>query len=560
MRAICGLVTLLPILLNLENAEAFRLPSFGMDSENGIQLGAQYRNSKGDGSKNGAGAPFALDSESSKGAQQHGKQGNCKQRFLKDPFGFVTDFGFNMWENLYMQVPFAKKKLEKVKPLKPKKRPVESFDFHITDEKFPNHRVRMKSTPEKLGVDKVKQYTGYLDIEDEDKHFFYWFFESRNNPETDPLVVWLNGGPGCSSLSGLFFELGPSSINSEVKPVHNPHSWNNNASVIFLEQPVNVGYSYSLQSVTNTVAAGKDVYAFLELFFKQFPKFREVDFHIAGESYGGHYVPQFALEILKNEDRTFNLTSVLIGNGMIDTLTQYSYYEPMGCGQGGVDSVFDEETCESMNRSIPTCLSMIESCYKTQSAFACVPATLYCNDREIGPFTKTGKNVYDMRGECEDNQLCYVGLQYVSDYLNKPEVLDSVGAEVESYEDCNFDVHRSFVLSGDWMRPYQRALTELLEKQVPVLLYAGDKDFICNWLGVQATANALPWYGQNKYQSLTVKSWEVNGKAAGQVKSYDHLTFLRVYEAGHMVPYNQPENALAMLNTWLAGKVSLSSN
>lgn len=90
-------------------------------------------------------------------------------------------------------------------------------------------------------------------------------------------------------------ELGPSRINKEgTKPIHNPYSWNNNASVIFLDQPLNVGYSYGDESVSDTVAAGKDVYALLVLFFKQFPEYKDLEFHIAGESYAGHYIPVFA--------------------------------------------------------------------------------------------------------------------------------------------------------------------------------------------------------------------------------------------------------------------------
>jgi len=90
-------------------------------------------------------------------------------------------------------------------------------------------------------------------------------------------------------------ELGPSTVNEAgTKPIRNAYSWNNNASVIFLDQPINVGYSYGDDSVSDTVAASKDVYALLVLFFKQFPEYKDLDFHVAGESYAGHYIPVFA--------------------------------------------------------------------------------------------------------------------------------------------------------------------------------------------------------------------------------------------------------------------------
>jgi cathepsin A (carboxypeptidase C) len=82
-------------------------------------------------------------------------------------------------------------------------------------------------------------------------------------------------------------ELGPASIDKKIKIVDNPYSWNSNASVIFLDQPVNVGYSYSDKSVSSTQAAGKDVYAFLTMFFDKFPEYAQQDFHITGESYAG---------------------------------------------------------------------------------------------------------------------------------------------------------------------------------------------------------------------------------------------------------------------------------
>jgi cathepsin A (carboxypeptidase C) len=270
-----------------------------------------------------------------------------------------------------------------------------------------------KVDPAKLGVDKVKQYSGYLDNEEDDKHLFYWFFESRNDPKNDPVVLWLNGGPGCSSLTGLFMELGPAFIGEDRKPKYNPSSWNANASVIFLDQPVNVGYSYSGNAVSNTVAAGKDVYALLTLFFQQFPEYAKQPFHISGESYAGHYIPVFASEILSHKNRNINLQSVLIGNGLTDGLTQYEYYRPMACGDGGWPAVLDEQSCTSMDNALPRCQSLIENCYKSESVWSCVPASIYCNNAMIGPFQRTGQNVYDVREKCKGGNLCYNELDWI---------------------------------------------------------------------------------------------------------------------------------------------------
>ncbi|KAL2752664.1 hypothetical protein ACRALDRAFT_1072539 [Sodiomyces alcalophilus JCM 7366] len=422
-----------------------------------------------------------------------------------------------------------------------------------------NFNLRAKKVdPSKLGVDKVKQYSGYLDDEENDKHLFYWFFESRNDPENDPVVLWLNGGPGCSSLTGLFLELGPSSINDKIEVVNNEWSWNNNASVIFLDQPVNVGYSYSGSSVTNTVAAGKDVYALLTLFFHQFPEYAKQDFHIAGESYAGHYIPAFASEILSHKDRNINLKSLLIGNGLTDGLTQYPHYRPMACGDGGYPAVLSESECQAMDNALPRCLGLIKSCYDSGSVWSCVPASIYCNNALIGPYQRTGQNVYDIRGKCEEGagSLCYKALGYVSDYLNQEEVMSALGAEVSSYESCNFDINRNFLFAGDWFQPFHRLVPKILE-EIPVLIYAGDADYICNWLGNQAWTEALEWPGKKGFNDADLESLTVangDGEEYGKVKSSGNFTFMQLYEAGHMVPMDQPEVSSDFFNRWLAGE------
>lgn len=475
---------------------------------------------------------------------------------LGTPLDSLTSEIKNVWNDMALRFPNVLDSLQFYSAPKAHTRR-SKWDFFTKDTSLPNYALRSKSTPSSLGIDDVKQYSGYLDIEDEDKHFFYYFFESRNDPKNDPIVLWLNGGPGCSSLTGLFFELGPSSIGEDLKPKYNPHSWNSNASVIFLDQPINVGYSYSSSSVSNTIAAGEDVYAFLELFFKSFPEYKELDFHIAGESYAGHYIPVFATEILSHEDRGFNLTSVLIGNGLTDPLTQYNYYEPMACGEGGAPAVLPEEECEAMENNLDRCLSLIESCYKSESAWSCVPATIYCNNGQIGPYQKTGRNVYDIRKNCEGSSLCYEELDFIDKYLNKPEVMEALGAETEAYEGCNFDVNRNFVFAGDWMKPYHKKVIDLLEADLPVLIYAGDKDFICNWLGNEGWTNVLPWHGTQDFSDAKIKSWSVDGKKAGTVKNFENFTFLRVFGAGHMVPYDQPENSLDFFNAWISGKYTI---
>ncbi|KAI1131616.1 Alpha/Beta hydrolase protein [Nemania abortiva] len=408
--------------------------------------------------------------------------------------------------------------------------------------------------PSSLGIDKVKQYSGYLDDNENDKHLFYWFFESRNDPKTDPVVLWLNGGPGCSSMMGLFMELGPSSVDANGSPKFNQHSWNSNASVIFLDQPVNVGYSYSSSSVSNTVAASKDIYALLTLFFEQFPQYSTQPFHIFGESYAGHYIPVFASEILSHKNRNINLKSIGIGNGLTDPLVQYTQYRPMACGKGGYDAVLEPSECQSMDNSLPRCESLLQACYNSESAWNCVPATIYCNNAMIGPYQRTGLNVYDIREECKDREnLCYTETAWIAQYLNQGKVMKALGVEVNDYESCNTDINRNFVFQGDWGKPFHRLVPDIL-KQIPVLIYAGDADYICNWLGNKEWTEALEWSGKKDFNNVQLEDLSLGGEAYGQIKSSGNFTFMRIYQAGHMVPYNQPEGSLDFFSRWLGGE------
>lgn len=385
---------------------------------------------------------------------------------------------------------------------------------------------------------------------------FIGSFESRNDPANDPVVLWLNGGPGCSSLTGLFMELGPSTVDENIKLVSNEHAWNSNATVIFLDQPVNTGFSYSSDSVDSTVAASKDVYAFLTLFFEQYPDYAKQDFHIAGESYAGHYIPVFASDILKQESN-INLKSVLIGNGLTDALTQNPYYKPMGCGDGGYDAVLSESQCSDMESAIPKCKEMVQSCYDDPSdTKSCVSGANFCNSAFLNPYQQTGQNVYDIRIKCEDQaNLCYSVMGYISDWLNQKSVMDAVGAEVDGFESCNSNVNSGFFSAGDWNQPIHLRVPDLLEK-IPVLIYAGDADYICNWLGNKAWTDALEWSGHDEYEAKPMADVKLGGEGdvTGQVKSHGGLAFLRVYQAGHMVPYDQPEASLDFLNRWLSGE------
>lgn len=103
------------------------------------------------------------------------------------------------------------------------------------------------------------------------------------------------------------------------------------------------------------------------------------------------------------------------------------------------------------------------------------------------------------------------------------------------------------------MKPFHRLVPGILE-QIPVLIYVGDADYICNWLGNQAWTDALEWPGQKTFNSADFKFLDVDGDRYGKLKSSGNFTFMKIFGAGHMVPMNQPKPSLDFLNRWVGGE------
>ncbi|KAJ2526883.1 hypothetical protein IWW43_006162, partial [Coemansia sp. RSA 1935] len=163
---------------------------------------------------------------------------------------------------------------------------------------LPGYQLRSKNVDGVCDAG-VTQMSGYLDTAD-DKHFFYWFFEAQNQTKgkDTPLVIWLNGGPGCSSLGGLLTALGPCLISDDGNSTtRNPYGWNQNANMLFIDQPTNVGFSYGTP-VSNSTAAAEDFVALMQLFYTSYPQYASSELHVFGESYAGHYIPAIGSAII----------------------------------------------------------------------------------------------------------------------------------------------------------------------------------------------------------------------------------------------------------------------
>jgi len=415
--------------------------------------------------------------------------------------------------------------------------------------------------PETAICDPVQQYSGYFNLSTGDKHYFYWFFESRSAPATDPVVLWMTGGPGCSSEVALFGENGPCTVNADgTDTITNPHSWNSNANLLYIDQPAGTGFSYGTGLDHDEKGVARDMYDFLQQFMQKHSKYNELDFFAVGESYAGHYIPAVTHEVWKNNNNLpagaikIKLTGTAVGNGLTDPAIQYKYYKDMIVSTNNHKAAVGGVVHAAMEAATPVCEAAIAACDTVQAT--CIAAIEACNMGLLIPYTLTGMNPYDMRIKCAKPPLCY-DFSNVGTYLDRPEVRATLGVGERKWSDCNHLVAIAFELGGDWMQPYQQMIPDQLESGIRVLIYAGDQDYICNWLGNQAWTQALPWSHQGDFNTTSATNWTGTSGTApmGTIQQSNGFTFLRVFDAGHMVPRDQPEAALAMLNAWTSNKL-----
>eukprot|EP00475_Leptophrys_vorax_P039794 TRINITY_DN724_c0_g2_i1.p1 TRINITY_DN724_c0_g2~~TRINITY_DN724_c0_g2_i1.p1 ORF type:complete len:441 (+),score=88.36 TRINITY_DN724_c0_g2_i1:64-1386(+) len=407
------------------------------------------------------------------------------------------------------------------------------------------------------GPENVTQHSGYITVNtqvDSGGHIFYWMFESRKDPTHDPVVLWMTGGPGCSSEIAIFLEQGPYRIDETTGAISaNPHPWNAIANVIFVDQPVGSGFSYADYSddyVTSETQVAEDMYQFLQGFFSKYPQYKGLDFFVTGESYAGHYVPAVSNRIFnankKNEGPyKIPLKGFAIGNGMVNAAVQYKFYAKYSLDNGLItqsDYRYIQKTLlPACERSISTGSSSAES--------ACSKLLTHIRE-QAGNF-----NVYDVRKTCEGS-LCYP-MEQIDNLMARPSVQKSLGVNSTSaqWTECN-DLVYSKLEDKDWFLNCATFIPEMLEAGIRGLVYSGKEDWICNWYGGREWVAAMPWSGQSSIASQIsnrkMSPWVLSGKTVGEVASSGPLTFLAIEAAGHMVPMDQPEVALEMLKIFLA--------
>ncbi|KAI3439702.1 Carboxypeptidase [Psidium guajava] len=398
------------------------------------------------------------------------------------------------------------------------------------------------------GVD-FDQYAGYVTVDPKaGRALFYYFVESPRNSSTKPLVLWLNGGPGCSSLGyGAMEELGPFRVHSDGKTLYrNDFAWNDVANVIFLESPAGVGFSYSNTSSdytkTGDSSTADDSYTFLVNWLDRFPHYKTRDFYITGESYAGHYVPQLAYTIVsrnKNLNQTrINLKGIAIGNAWIDDNTSlkgmYEYFWTHALSS-------DETHAGIMKNCDFVAGNFSAACeeYMNRGDQEHGHLDIYniyaplCNPSR--PKVSSSASVYDF-DPCSDD--------YVNSYLNHPEVQVALHAKPTQWSACT---GFAWTDSPITILP---TIQQLIASGIRIWVYSGDIDGRVPVTSSRFSINALDLPVETAW-----RSWYSNGEIGGYVVGYKGVILITVRGAGHTVPSYEPERALTLVSSFLQGQL-----
>jgi len=386
----------------------------------------------------------------------------------------------------------------------------------------------------------VFQASGYGDITATESIWF-WFFASRKNPDTAPLALWFNGGPGSSSMIGLLQEHGPCRITNDSSSVTiNPFSWNNEANVLYIDQPVGVGFSHGDLKVGTSQAAAADVWTFMQIFLSdsRFSKYQQNNLAIWTESYGGHYGPTFAAHFLSQNTAIdagtisglkLNLKVLGVGDGLTDPLNQYPGYITYA-GNNPYHPLVSSSVISRANTawtSSTGCRAQITSCNNGGSNSVCSKAQSFCNNNILSPLAGNF-DVYYVPTANPD--------PYPPDITNYLRSMASkIGAEA-TWQETNINVYDNFASTGDWMRNSRPDLETVINAGVRTIVYDGDADYILNFNGVEAMVDALDTQFTPQFQQQQFATYTVEGQTAGQFKNAGTFSYIRIYGAGHEVP------------------------
>ncbi|KAM7091030.1 lysosomal protective protein isoform 1-T1 [Ciconia maguari] len=430
-----------------------------------------------------------------------------------------------------------------------------------------------------------RHFSGYL-CAGPGKHLHYWFVEAQSNPQSSPLVLWLNGGPGCSSMEGFLKEHGPFLIQPDgVTLKYNDYAWNKIANVLYLESPAGVGFSYSEDKkyATNDTEVARNNYLALKEFLRLFPEYSKNDLFLTGESYGGVYIPTLAEWVM--QDPSLNLKGIAVGNGLSsyeindNSLVYFAYYhgllgtelwrdlQAFCCSQGKCN--FHDNSNLNCTLKMGEMIQIVEeSGLNIYNLYApCdggVPGSVryegdYLITHDLGnSFIRmpmrfswrqnllrmpVARNKVRMDPPCTNSTAPRV-------YLNSPEVRKAlhISPDAPEWQVCSFEVNHGY--KRLYMQMNDQYLKLLGATKYRILVYNGDVDMACNFLGDE-------WFVDSLCQKVQVarRPWLYTeggeNQIGGFVKEFTNIAFLTVKGAGHMVPTDRPLAAFTMFSRFI---------
>ncbi|TYG92614.1 hypothetical protein ES288_A11G045900v1 [Gossypium darwinii] len=428
----------------------------------------------------------------------------------------------------------------------------------------PDKIVKLPGQPPRLSF---QQFSGYVTV-DYKKHkaLFYYFVEAETDPASKPLVLWLNGGPGCSSLGvGAFSENGPFRPNGEFL-VKNDYSWNREANMLYLETPIGVGFSYSTntssyEAVDDEITA-RDNLVFLQNWYNKFPNYRHRDLYITGESYAGHYIPQLAKLMVEfnKKQNLFNIKGIALGNPVMEFSTDFNsraeYFWSHGLISDSTYKMFTSVCNYSRYVSEYYRDSVSPSCSKVMSQVS----------RETSKFVDKYDVTLDVCISSVLSQSMAINPQQVSErvdvcvedkivnYLNQKDVQKALHARlvgVRRWTVCSNILDYQLL---NLEMPTISIVGSLIKSGIPVLVYSGDQDSVIPLTGSRSLVSRLAKELELE-TTVPYRVWFEGKQVGGWTQVYGNiLSFATIRGASHEAPFSQPERSLMLFKSFLEGK------
>jgi len=406
------------------------------------------------------------------------------------------------------------------------------------------------------GAPATLHFTGFADATpDGANKLFYYFVEADigSRSADTPLLIWLNGGPGASSMIGLLSEnLGPQQIKPDdgsglgPRLVDNADRITKKYHLMAVDNPVGSGYS-----TTSTGAYVKSeeemreqfVHA-VRKFYEMHPEYKQNPVWVTGESYAGKYVPNIALELAVNATDV-PLKGIIVGNGLYHERIQYTTLGDFAFNAG----VIDEKLLAEMHRREKQCLQAIDQ-GQTRAGDFCENVTvrwLY-----TGPDAAAGELFYYDLGMTDASALDTLTTS-MGAYLNREDVKAALHVQNATWQCADEVGPVAQALYADFTKPSAPVVAALLETGKEVMLYNGVRDgSVCNHVGNLKSLLSLEWSGKVDFAAAPNKPWPSAKDVMGHVRSARNLRFATVMRTGHLVPTVVPDSYALLLDMVLS--------